>query len=614
MENKNPRPPCFLLVLDTAMSAEELQDAKDSLGQLVALLPEECLVGLITFGATVTVHELCEHNAFPKSYVLRGTDDVTQEQLKKLLGLELSASEYASYDKQRGSAVAEASNALRRFILPVSECEFALQTALDELRPDPFPREQGTRPFRATGVAVAAAQGLIAECHSAQGARVMVFTSGPCTIGPGSIVGRDMSETMRTHQDFNKGDAKHYKAASKFYNQIGIRLATHAHTLDVFACSLDQVGLAEMKTAVDQTGGVMVLAEQFGADAFRSSLRRMFARDSSGALDMYFNATFSVFCTPQVMVCGGIGPMSALAVKSKSISENEVGMGQTTSWRVCSLNSNTSVAVYYEIVNQHSNPIPSGTPFYLQFCVRYKRSNGEIRLRVMTVARRWAESSSSHDVVSGACFFRLFRLFCFFCFFCFFCPLTGCPACELCVFILCVFIRFRPRGGGDAGGAGVHVSHRTRGDVRLAALAGQVSLLYISVLTAIRMTSRVCFVYRTLIRVGTKFGEYAKDAPETFRMPGPFAIYPQFMFNLRRSQFLQTANNTPDETAFYRLMMGRETVLNSLVMIQPTLMSYTFNGPPTPVLLDVASIQPDCILLLDTFFMIVVHAGSTIGE
>ena len=79
MENKNPRPPCFLIVLDTAMSAEELQDAKDSLGQLVALLPEECLVGLITFGATVTVHELCDGNAFPKSYVLRGTDDVTQD-------------------------------------------------------------------------------------------------------------------------------------------------------------------------------------------------------------------------------------------------------------------------------------------------------------------------------------------------------------------------------------------------------------------------------------------------------------------------------------------------------------------------------------------------------
>ena len=81
----------------------------------------------------------------------------------------------------------------------------------------------------------------------------------------------------------------------------------------------------------------------------------MFAVDAP-ARSMYFNATFSVFCTPHVMVCGGIGPMSALAVKSKSISENEVGMGQTTPWRICSLNSNTSVAVYYEIVNQHSNP------------------------------------------------------------------------------------------------------------------------------------------------------------------------------------------------------------------------------------------------------------------
>ena len=83
MDNKNPRPPCFMLVLDTATTAEELQDAKDSLGQLVALLPEECLVGLITFGATVTVHELCD-GPMPKSYVLRGTDDITQDQLKKL--------------------------------------------------------------------------------------------------------------------------------------------------------------------------------------------------------------------------------------------------------------------------------------------------------------------------------------------------------------------------------------------------------------------------------------------------------------------------------------------------------------------------------------------------
>ena len=37
-------------------------------------------------------------------------------------------------------------------------------------------------------------------------------------------------------------------------------------------------------------------------------------------------------------------------------------------------------------------------------------------------------------------------------------------------------------------------------------------------------------------------------------------------------------------------------------MIQPTLLAYSFTGPPVPVLLDVTSIAPDRILLLDTFF------------
>ena len=89
MTNKNVKAPCFMIVLDTACPREELQDAKDSIGQLLALLPEECYVGLITFGATVTVHELSGTSPLPRSYVLRGTKDVTQDKVKKLLGLEI---------------------------------------------------------------------------------------------------------------------------------------------------------------------------------------------------------------------------------------------------------------------------------------------------------------------------------------------------------------------------------------------------------------------------------------------------------------------------------------------------------------------------------------------
>merc|ERR1719469_1261046 len=114
------------------------------------------------------------------------------------------------------------------------------------------------------------------------------------------------------------------------------------------------------------------------------------------------------------------------------------------------------------------------------------------------------------------------------------------------------------------------------------------------------------WVDRMLIRLCQKFGEYNKDAPDSFRFPENFSLYPQFMFHLRRSQFLQVFNNSPDETAFYRSCLNREDHTQCLIMIQPILYSYSFNGPPEPVLLDTSSIQPDKILLMDTFFQVLI--------
>lgn len=57
-------------------------------------------------------------------------------------------------------------------------------------------------------------------------------------------------------------------------------------------------------------------------------------------------------------------------------------------------------------------------------------------------------------------------------------------------------------------------------------------------------------------------------------------------------------------------MLNREDLTQSLIMIQPILYSYSFNGPPEPVLLDTSSIQPDRILLMDTFFQILIFHGE----
>lgn len=72
-------------------------------------------------------------------------------------------------------------------------------------------------------------------------------------------------------------------------------------------------------------------------------------------------------------------------------------------------------------------------------------------------------------------------------------------------------------------------------------------------------------------------------------------------------------------------MLLRENVSNSLIMIQPTLevccsyhevmkKAYSFNGPPVPVLLASTSVQPDRILLLDTFFQVVVFHGENVAS
>lgn len=100
-------------------------------------------------------------------------------------------------------------------------------------------------------------------------------------------------------------------------------------------------------------------------------------------------------------------------------------------------------------------------------------------------------------------------------------------------------------------------------------------------------TTKFCFF--SLSPQCQKFGDYHKEDPNSFRFSPNFSLYPQFMFHLRRSQFLQVFNNSPDETTYYRHMLNREDLTQSLIMIQPILYAYSFNG--TPEVSTVISVQ-----------------------
>jgi protein transport protein SEC23 len=76
-----PAKPIFLLMVDTAVDSEELSELKDSLQQSINFIPEDALIGLVTYGRMVFVHELGFQHC-PKAYVFKGDKVITPADIK----------------------------------------------------------------------------------------------------------------------------------------------------------------------------------------------------------------------------------------------------------------------------------------------------------------------------------------------------------------------------------------------------------------------------------------------------------------------------------------------------------------------------------------------------
>jgi hypothetical protein len=96
---------------------------------------------------------------------------------------------------------------------------------------------------------------------------------------------------------------------------LAARCVASSHVIDIFACSLDQVGLLEMKVCVTQTGGLCVLADSFEQSVFKvrrpspSSSRVLFTPTLCGdvhgvAVPHAALAVFARFFFPGVIQAG----------------------------------------------------------------------------------------------------------------------------------------------------------------------------------------------------------------------------------------------------------------------------------------------------------------------
>jgi hypothetical protein len=300
---------------------------------------------------------------------------------------------------------------------------------------------------------------------------------------------------------------------------------------------------------------------------FKDSLKKFFVRDDQDFLDMGFNVVTDVQTSREVKICGALGCCASGNKKSAIVSEQTVGVSGTSSWRQCVASPSSSIAIVFDIINQHNQPIPPGQLRYTQLVTTYVHSSGESRMRVTTQAQTWVAPDA-------------------------------------------------------------HVELAASFDQETAAAV--MARWAVSKTDAEDFSDVLRWLDRTLIKLCQKFGEYRKDDPTSFRLRDTFGLYPQvrrplviasvestffnalfqFIYNLRRSSFLQVFNNSPDETAFHRVCLYRETVPNMLLMIQPSLLAYSLQEQPQAVLLDIASVSPNRILLLDSFFIVLVFYGE----
>ncbi|RZC56346.1 hypothetical protein C5167_015200 [Papaver somniferum] len=614
-----PSCPVFLFVLDSCIINEELEFVKSAIKQAITLLPDNALVGFVSFGAQVQVHEL-GFSDLSKVYVFRGNKEFSKEEVLDQLGLSSFGQRGIVPPKAAGNSIDHQLNnnnnvvSINRFLLPASDCQYALDLVLDELQPDQWPAETGHRALRCTGVALNVAAGLVGACLPGTGARIIALVGGPCTEGPGTIVSKELSEPIRSHKDLAKDAAPHFYKAVKFYENLSKQLVSQGHVLDLFASALDQVGVAEMKVVVEKTGGLVVLAESFGHPVFKDSFKRIF-EDGEQSLGLSFNGTFEVNCSKDIKIQGIIGPCTSLEKKGSSCADTVIGQGNTTSWKLCGLDRSTSLTVFFDIspTSERLNSLEtSNSQFYLQFQTNYQNPEGQQRLRVTTVARKWVDSTANpEELLEG------------------FDQETAAVVMARLTSLKMEEELTKPTFLSNE--INIHIWHEVSATFCARKTSG-LGTKNVAVFIALNQMENLvpfdmnieCYIEegfdatrwldRSLIRLCSRFGDYRKDDPSSFILNPSISIFPEFMFNLRRSQFIQVFNNSPDETAYFRMLLNRENVTNAVVMIQPSLIAYSFSAPPAPALLDVASIAADRILLLDSYFSVVVFHGLTIAQ
>jgi protein transport protein SEC23 len=239
-----------------------------------------------------------------------------------------------------------------------------------------------------------------------------------------------------------------------------------------------------------------------------------------------FSCSLVTITSLEFKVSGAIGPVTSLNKAAPNVSDLEVGKGGTCLWGLGGVDPTTTVAIYFDVTNPGNTPLPEGKRRFIQFLTKYQHANGRTRLRATTLCGPWYNTP---DIPKDD-------------------PVAAQQAMA---------------------NSPVKLSFDQEAAVVLTARMAVYQTETDEVADVLR------WVDRSLIRLCSKFAEYTPDDPNSFRLSPEFSLYPQFMFHLRRSQFLQLFNSSPDEAAYYRYVLVESAyAINLLGFKIPAIMHF----------------------------------------
>lgn len=439
----------------------------------------------------------------------------------------------------------------------------ALLRSVDNLSNDFWVTPNNERAQRATGRCLELVVQLLSTLN-VKGVRFMNFLSGPATVSKGRVSSPPLNEFIRKAVDLenNKEIQKMCLAAIDFYNILAAKFVANQYVFDLFAHSLDQFGLYEMKNLVSTTGGTVYLDEEFKDERFDETLIKHLSKERiptyseeseepefvESGYNLMSEGNIKIRLSKQLRVVGCIGNVKTLKDKAlaQMIGTNTFGEGNTTSWYAGSLDFDSTYMFLLEVAErQRAKAFQSNTPVFMQFITEYKHSNGQKLLRVVTIEK----------------------------------PMVG-----------------------------------YRKPIEILDYVDQLSIVTsiakIAGLRSYKQDSKMVtrFVDKTLINIMKKFQINGS-------IPGPLNLLPQYFYYLRKSVFVLKYGTSLDEMAYFRLILLRENTSNIMVMIQPQILQYSLNEEEaTAVLPDVSCMKKDVVLLADTYFNFVVWQGLTIKQ